>query len=106
MKWLLKLFTYLKEARQEVKKVNWPTGQEVLRKTLLVVAFSAVVTVVLGGFDFIFNRGAIALFTTQGAVDPVEFGGTVPLPDLNLDAGDNPIEVEVVEEEPGEDEAN
>jgi len=50
-----KITTFLKEVRLEMKKVNWPTRQETLRYTLIVIGVSIVVAVFLGGIDFIFT---------------------------------------------------
>ena len=50
-----KTATFLKEVRLEMKKVNWPTRQETLRYTLIVIGISAAVSVFLGGTDFIFT---------------------------------------------------
>lgn len=38
-----------------MKKVNWPTRQETLRYTLLVIGVSFGIAVFLGGIDFIFT---------------------------------------------------
>ena len=51
-----KIFTFLKEAKLELKKVNWPTRQETLRYTLIVVGISVAVAIFLGGLDVIFSR--------------------------------------------------
>ncbi len=51
-----KITTFLKEARLEMKKVNWPTRQETLRYTLIVVGVSLAVAIYLGGLDFIFTQ--------------------------------------------------
>jgi preprotein translocase subunit SecE len=50
-----KIVTYLKEVRTEMKKVNWPTRNETLRYTLIVIGISAAVAIFLGGIDFIFT---------------------------------------------------
>jgi len=55
MKILTKIITYLKEVRLEMKKVNWPTRQETLRYTLIVIAISLAVAIFLGGIDFLFT---------------------------------------------------
>jgi preprotein translocase subunit SecE len=47
-----KITTFLKEVKIEIKKVNWPTRQETVRYTLIVLAVSFVVAVFLGGLDF------------------------------------------------------
>lgn len=51
-----KFTTFLKEVRLETKKVNWPSREETLRNTILVLVFSIVVAAVLGVFDFVFTN--------------------------------------------------
>ena len=48
-----KLITYLKEVYLETKKVNWPTRQETVRYTLIVIGLSVAVAIFLGSVDFI-----------------------------------------------------
>ena len=50
-----KLITYLQEAYIETKKVTWPTRQQTLNYTLIVIALSTAVAVFLGTVDFIFT---------------------------------------------------
>jgi preprotein translocase subunit SecE len=50
-----KIITFLKEVRLEMKKVNWPTRQETLKYSLLVIGLSLTVAIFLGGIDFIFT---------------------------------------------------
>jgi len=51
-----KIPSYLKEVRLEMKKVNWPTRQQTLRYTLIVIGVCVAVAVFLGGLDLIFTR--------------------------------------------------
>ena len=51
------LTKYLKESVAELKKVSWPTRQEALRSTGIVVAFTASVSIFLGLVDYLFNLG-------------------------------------------------
>ncbi len=55
MNLLNKVATFLKEVRLEIKKVNWPTREETIRYTLIVIGVSVAVAIFLGGFDFIFT---------------------------------------------------
>ena len=48
--------SFLKETRDELKKVVWPSRQEVLRLTLVVIMVSLVVGLFLGGLDFVFVK--------------------------------------------------
>jgi len=50
-----KLGTFLKEVRLEIKKINWPTRQETIKYTFVVIGVSFVVAAFLGGLDFIFS---------------------------------------------------
>lgn len=50
-----KIIIFLKEVRLEMKKVNWPTKQETLRYTLIVIGVSVAVAIFLGTLDFIFT---------------------------------------------------
>ncbi len=50
-----RIITFLKEVKIELKKVTWPTRQETIRFTLLVIGVSAGVAIFLGGLDFLFT---------------------------------------------------
>jgi preprotein translocase subunit SecE len=50
-----KLGTFLKEVRLEMKKINWPTRQETIRYTFIVIGVSFAVAAFLGGLDFLFS---------------------------------------------------
>ncbi len=50
-----KIFAFFQEVRLEAKKVNWPTLQETIRNTVIVIAFSASIAALLGFFDFVFT---------------------------------------------------
>ena len=51
-----KIINFLKEVQLEVKKVNWPTREETLKYTFIVIVFSALVALFLGGLDVVFNN--------------------------------------------------
>lgn len=50
-----KVTDYLRETKGEMKHVSWPTRQQVINFTMLVVAISVLVSIFLGFFDFIFT---------------------------------------------------
>jgi preprotein translocase subunit SecE len=50
---------YLKETKEELKKVNWPTRETVTLVTVAVLLISIVVGYLLGFFDFIFSKGLL-----------------------------------------------
>jgi preprotein translocase subunit SecE len=54
---------FAKESRLEVRKVVWPTRQETVQTTLIILAVSTIVGLVLWGLDGIFVR-VVAFITT------------------------------------------
>lgn len=58
----MSISTYIKETRQELAHVNWPTRQQTIRFTLLVIAVSLFTAILLGVCDFVFSRLLTLLF--------------------------------------------
>ncbi|MFN7088846.1 MAG: preprotein translocase subunit SecE [Candidatus Paceibacteria bacterium] len=56
MRILNSLITFLRETRVELKRVNWPSREETIRYTLIVIGLSAVIAVLLGAFDLIYTQ--------------------------------------------------
>ena len=50
-----KIIQFLKEVRNELAKVAWPTKGQVIQYTIVVIAISLAVAVFLGVLDFIFE---------------------------------------------------
>jgi preprotein translocase subunit SecE len=50
-----KIAQFLKEVRVELKRVTWPTRQQTIKYTLMVIGLSLAVAVFLGGLDFLFT---------------------------------------------------
>ncbi len=55
---------FFKEVRDELKKVVWPTRDEIIRLTGVVILVSLGVGLFLGGTDFILTK-LIALIVTK-----------------------------------------
>lgn len=47
---------FLREVKSELKKVTWPTRQETLKYTIMVVFISVIVALFLGGLDIVFMK--------------------------------------------------
>ena len=47
---------FLKEVRSELLKVSWPTRNEVIKLTIVVVAVSFVIGLYVGGLDLLFTK--------------------------------------------------
>jgi preprotein translocase subunit SecE len=57
---------FLKEVRQELKKVAWPTRQEMVAYTIVVLVAVVVLTSLVFGMDLVFAKGVLRIFG-QGA---------------------------------------
>ncbi len=47
---------FLRETRDELSKVTWPSQDEIIRLTLIVIFISIVVGAYIGGLDFLFTK--------------------------------------------------
>ncbi len=52
-----KITQFIQETKEEMKHVNWPTRNQTIVFTVLVIIISVVVAYFLGFFDFIFTQG-------------------------------------------------
>ncbi len=46
---------FFSESRQELRHVNWPTRNEAVRLTAIVIGISLGLALFLGGFDYLFS---------------------------------------------------
>jgi preprotein translocase subunit SecE len=60
---LEKIKNFFKEVATEARKVNWPTRQETLRYTLIVITISFSIAFFLGFLDFLYQSILKALIT-------------------------------------------
>lgn len=51
------MFDYFKESRAELKRVNWPTKEQVKNYTFLIIFLSILMALFLGGLDLLFSWG-------------------------------------------------
>ncbi len=47
---------FFKESKAELKKVTWPTKEQLVHNTLVIIAFVAIVTVILSLLDLGFTK--------------------------------------------------
>jgi preprotein translocase subunit SecE len=59
-----KITSFIKEARVELRKVNWPTREQTIKYTALVVGLSLAVAIFLGALDYLFEY-IIKVFVIQ-----------------------------------------
>ncbi|HEV3474606.1 MAG TPA: preprotein translocase subunit SecE [Actinomycetota bacterium] len=56
---------FMREVRQELRKVAWPTRREVFAYTVVVLVTVAVLTSFVFGLDFVISRGVLVVFGVQ-----------------------------------------
>jgi preprotein translocase subunit SecE len=56
---------FLKEMRDELRKVHWPSRQEVVHYSLVVLVFLVVVTTIVALVDWVFARAVLWLFGVE-----------------------------------------
>lgn len=55
------LAKYFRDTAAELKQVTWPTQQQAIFYTILVVVISALVAAYIGAFDYVFSQGINAI---------------------------------------------
>ena len=50
------LSRFIRETRSELRKVTWPTRQQTINLTAIVIAVSVGVGLFMGGLDFVFEK--------------------------------------------------
>jgi preprotein translocase subunit SecE len=53
---MVKPVTFLQETYAELKKVVWPTRNDIIRLTAIVIILSVLMGLYIGGLDFLFTR--------------------------------------------------
>ncbi|HEX2030157.1 MAG TPA: preprotein translocase subunit SecE [Actinomycetota bacterium] len=56
---------FLREVRQELKKVDWPSRRELLAYTIVVLATVVVLTSYVFGLDTLIGKGVLQVFGSQ-----------------------------------------
>jgi preprotein translocase subunit SecE len=56
---------FVKEVVAELQKVNWPTRQEVVQYSTVVLVAVIVIAVVISGLDYVFTKAVLALFGVE-----------------------------------------
>lgn len=53
---MAKPVAFFKEVKSELDKVIWPSRQEAIKLTLVIILVSVAVGIFIGGLDFIFTK--------------------------------------------------
>jgi len=51
-----KIIQFFKEVRVEFKNITWPKKDTLIQLTVVVISISIIVSLILGGFDYLFTN--------------------------------------------------
>jgi len=57
-----RISTYIRQVVAEIRKVIWPTRQELITYTSVVLVFVTIMVLIVAGFDFVFTKSVLAVF--------------------------------------------
>jgi len=57
-----RLTTYVRQVVAELRKVIWPTRQELITYTTVVLTFVVIMVLIVSGFDAVFTQAVLAVF--------------------------------------------
>jgi len=85
-----KIINFFKEVKEIFKTITWPKKETLIQLTIVVISISIVISLILGGFDYLFTE-SIALLgnskttkvTTEQSVTPT----MNPLPEAASTSG-------------------
>ena len=58
-----RLMKFFRETKSEMKKVSWPSKAQLIRNTVVILAFVVIMTVILFVFDKVFELGLTGLLS-------------------------------------------
>ena len=76
-----KIINFLKEVRAEFKQISWPKRESIIQSTIVVISISVIVSLILGGFDYIFIK-AMALVGSKPTIQTESLNPS-PEPPIN-----------------------
>lgn len=51
-----KVIKFLKEVREVFQSITWPKKDTLIQLTIVVISISIIISLILGGFDYLFTR--------------------------------------------------
>ena len=62
LQWLVR---YVKESREEMKKVTWPSNTETTKYSIIVIVLSLLIAGFFGGLDWLLSQGLELLISIK-----------------------------------------
>jgi|GEM_PF-805770 len=63
---------YFQDSFEELKKVTWPTRNQAIRLTFIVIGFCIIFSLFVGILDLAFNTGYVAIVNYSEKINPVK----------------------------------
>lgn len=60
-----KIIQFLKEVKGEFRNITWPKKEALIHLTIVVISISIIISLILGGFDYIFTNSLTLLGNTK-----------------------------------------
>lgn len=67
-----KVIQFLQEVRAEFKNISWPKKESLIQLTFVVISISLIISLILGGFDFIFTQAINLIGSNKNAAIPTQ----------------------------------
>jgi|WetSurMetagenome_2_1015567.scaffolds.fasta_scaffold1490470_2 preprotein translocase SecE subunit len=69
-----KVIKFLKEVAVEFKNITWPTKNTLIQLTIVVISISIVISLILGGFDYLFTNsiGLLGNLKTESSTEIIK----------------------------------
>jgi len=88
-----KIIKFLKEVAVEFKNITWPKKDTLIQLTVVVISISIIISLILGGFDYLFTKSIALLGNTNNQIAvPTQVqsleNSTIPLPTVASTAGE------------------
>jgi len=67
-----KIIKFFNEVKEIFKSISWPKKEALIQMTIVVISISIIISLILGGFDYLFTKsiGVLSNFkTTQNTVE-------------------------------------
>ena len=67
-----KIIQFLREVRGEFRNITWPKKEALIQLTIVVISISIIISLILGGFDYLFTNslGLLGKTKTKKVVTP------------------------------------
>jgi len=81
-----KIINFLKEVAVIFKSITWPKKEALIQLTIVVISISIVISLILGGFDYLFTKSISLFGNLKNTTNTIEKSVTPTMNPLPMDA--------------------